>query len=85
MTPVLPIVYKEQDIDKYYNPQFIKENFVKEFVNDLLFQLFKISDFRLVDIAHSDRVWKKYFDKQEKHHKTEMLLEEIIDEYVSKI
>ncbi|MDR3306168.1 MAG: hypothetical protein LBS61_00585 [Endomicrobium sp.] len=83
--PVLPDVYRDSDIDRHYRANVLSEGFVTEFVTDLLGQLFKVSDFRLVDIAHADKVWKKYFNPNTTTHNNEMPLEEIIDEYSTKI
>lgn len=83
--PVLPDVYRVSDIDRHYKKDVLSEGLVTEFVIDLLGQLFKVSDFRLVDIAHADKVWKKYFNPNNTTHNESMPPEEIIDEYSTKI
>jgi len=84
--PVVPDVYREKGNLQIYSVQNFLENnkFVKEFIDDLLNQIFKISDFRLVDISHNDKVWKKYFNQQDENHNAVMPKDEIIAEYVNK-
>jgi uncharacterized phage-associated protein len=84
--PVLPDVYNNPaEIDNYGACKFEDIKEVKAFVDDLLKQIFKISDFRLVDISHADKVWKKYFNPTDESHNNIMPPEEIINEYASKI
>jgi uncharacterized phage-associated protein len=85
--PVLPKVYRKEDIDSHYNANnFVTDDAdVKEFIDDLLGQIFDVSDFRLVDISHADNIWKKYFNPNEECHNNIMPSDEIINEYASKI
>lgn len=57
----------------------------KKFIDDLLRQLFDVSDFRLVYMSHTDNIWKKYFKHEEKYHNNIMPPDEIINKYASKI
>ena len=56
----------------------------KEFVDNLLEQLFEIDDFGLVRISHEDNCWKKYYVETDDKHEREIPKKEIIDEYISK-
>lgn len=84
--PVIPEAYKHRkNLVKFKKDSlFDGQEYVKNFVDDLLLQIFKISDFRLVDIAHSDKVWKSYFDKDNLTHSAEMPKKEIIAEYANR-
>ncbi|MCA6072353.1 MAG: hypothetical protein LE178_02255 [Endomicrobium sp.] len=84
--PVLPEVYGYKDIDDLnYENIFASSSDAEEFVEDLLPQIFKVSDFRLVDISHADKVWKKYFNANDRKHSSSMSPKEIIEEYANKV
>lgn len=57
---------------------------LKRFIDDMLDDLFSVSDFKLVDISHSDECWKKNFDPTSEKHSKEIHKEDIINEYTSK-
>lgn len=88
--PVIPKVY--HDFTNYYDESkilniqtILKANeFVKSFIDDLLNEIFPLSDFKLVDISHEDRCWIRNYDYKEKNHNKEIPKEEIIDEYSTK-
>ncbi|MCA6070890.1 MAG: hypothetical protein LE168_00635 [Endomicrobium sp.] len=83
---MLPEVYRFKDIDGLNHKNIFTSNpDAEDFVKNLLPQIFKVSDFRLVDISHADKVWKKYFNTNDKKHSNSMPLEEIIEDYADKV
>lgn len=83
--PVVPDVYHEFDINKFYNENLFKgKETVKDFVDGLLDELFEVSDFTLVEISHNDRAWKDNFSHTSQFHNNKIPKEDIIEEYVSK-
>lgn len=81
--PVVPdIYYVENDILE--NDNLKVDSFVRSFIDDLLEDLFKISDFKLVELSHNDLAWKNNFDYEDTFHNNEITKEEIIDEYSKK-
>lgn len=86
--PVIPSVFlaekceylRNVNIDKYLENDHVK----KEFVDDLLNQLFEISDFSLVDLSHQDECWKNYYIESDVKHNREIPKEDIINEYCNK-
>lgn len=83
--PVVPAVYKENDINKFYNKDIFKgKEKLKSFIDDLLKELFEAGDFSLVSASHDDTSWKSKFDYNEKFHNNKMNKEEIIKEYARK-
>ena len=83
--PVIPDVYFETDISKFYKEDlFNGMEQVKEVVDDVIDDTIKVSDFRLVDISHSDRVWKNSFSYEEEFHNNEIDKVEIVKEYARK-
>ena len=86
--PVIPNVFiankeglLEQDIEETYLEDDIDK---KEFIDNLLDQLFEVDDFGLVRISHEDECWKKYYIETDEKHDREIPKKEIIDEYVSR-
>ena len=67
-------------LDGYLEDEHVK----KEFVDDLLNQLFEISDFSLVDLSHQDECWRNYYIESDEKHNREIPKEEIINEYCNK-
>lgn len=89
--PVVPLVYRaEKDmvweyIDNEFDNNYLQDDPVKkEFIDNLLEQLFDISDFGLVDLSHQDQCWKKYYNESEEKHNHIIPKDEIIDEYCNK-
>lgn len=56
----------------------------KEFIDNLLEQLFAIDDFGLVNISHQDECWKRHYYETDERHDREIPKQEIIDEYSRK-
>lgn len=89
--PVVPTVFlADKDgileyLEQKYDGSYLNEEIEKkEFIDNLLDQLFEIDDFGLVRISHEDECWKKYYIETDEKHNREIPKEEIIDEYVSK-
>ncbi len=83
--PVVPIVYREENINKFYNEKMFEGKAkIKEFIDDLLKELFEVGDFTLVDISHSDNSWKNNFNYDDEFHDNEIDKESIIEEYSRK-
>lgn len=87
--PVVPDVYracKEGRLEESrLNPETIFKNYeIKDYIDGILRDLFEISDFTLVDIAHNDNAWKNNFDFKELIHNNIINKEEIIQEYATK-
>lgn len=57
---------------------------VKEYIDDLLDELFKISDFKLVEITHRDKVWQNHFEPLNDKVSKIIPHNEIITEYADK-
>ncbi len=84
--PVITDVYHKFDSVRKYDKEAEKKINelpieVKSFIDDLLDDIFKVSDFKLVDLSHNDNCWKKNFIEDDKKHNREILKEDIIDEY----
>ncbi len=83
--PVVPTVYRERNLERFYNDNlFNGKEQIKDFVDDLLKDLFSTSDFSLVDISHSDNSWKNNFDYDDEFHDKKIDKEQIIEEYSRK-
>lgn len=65
--------------------EYLKDDFVKkDFIDDLLDQLFEIDDFGLVNISHQDECWRKHYIETDEKHNRQIPKEEIINEYSKK-
>jgi uncharacterized phage-associated protein len=83
--PVVPDVYHEDDILKYYTPNlFNNNNNVREYIDEILNDVLDVSDFRLVEISHCDNCWKKNFSSFSFLHNKEIPKKQIINEYEKK-
>lgn len=87
--PVVPEVFiaeKTELLDTLkLEEDYLKEETVKkEFIDNLLEQLFEIDDFSLVRISHEDECWKKNYLESDEKHDREISKEEIINEYSTK-
>lgn len=82
--PVVPDVYRIQDsilpVSEFPINNEIAQNYVDGVLNDVL----RASDFRLVEESHEDDAWKNHFDFEELMHSNEIPKEEIIKEYARK-
>lgn len=74
---VLDSKQMQEGINEYLEDEPIK----KEFIDNLLEQLFEIDDFGLVNISHQDQCWKKHYIELDERHNREIPKQEIIDEY----
>ena len=83
--PVVPSVYHENNIESYYDPDFLCDSpEVKDFIDGVIKDTIEISDFKLVDISHCDLSWYLHFDYDANFHNEEITKEEIIEEYATK-
>lgn len=92
--PVVPSVYhgidryrkiNEANSDRIENIISCQYNgYVKKFIDDLLNDIFVLSDFKLVDISHEDKSWENNYDYNAEFHNEVITPEEIISEYASK-
>ena len=87
--PVVPDVYrkyKEENIPDIDEQElFENHEYVKEFIDGILDDVLKASDFRLVTISHEDNCWKRHFKETEENHSESIPKNEIIEEYVSQV
>lgn len=87
--PVIPSVFtaertgvlKDAVLDEQYLENEIEK---KEFIDNLLKQLFEVDDFGLVSISHDDECWKRNYVETDERHNREISKEDIINEYSSK-
>lgn len=88
--PVVPEVFiaEKNEFWGYTNKDGYLEdeqNIVKkEFIDNLLRQLFAADDFGLVRLSHEDECWKKHYIESDEKHNREIPKEEIINEYTAK-
>lgn len=77
---------KEGTLEKNRLPieELFKDINIKSYIDGILKDLFEVSDFTLVDIAHNDSSWKNNFDFKELMHNNVISKEEIIQEYASR-
>ena len=86
--PVLPDVFIAEksgflEVDTENN--YLEDDIIKkEFVDNLLYQLFEIDDFGLVRLSHEDECWKRNYKETDEKHNREIPKEEIINEYSAK-
>ncbi len=80
--PVVPDVYHDDNLLINRNENlFCNDEDVKEFVNGILDDILSVSDFKLVEVSHSDNCWKKNFDPNDERHNVVIDKEDIIEEY----
>lgn len=85
--PVVPDVYKEKNINRYYSEGediFNGNIFLKETIDSILSDVFSVADFKLVSISHEDECWRKKFDPADTFHNNEINKEDIITEYAKR-
>lgn len=86
--PVVPAVFNAEKsglLDAEIDKDYLEDDFVKkEFIDNLLEQLFEIDDFGLVRISHEDKCWQNNYIESDERHNREIPKEEIINEYSSK-
>jgi len=85
--PVIRSVYQAQ-ADIIRSPLCEEASEVRpevfDMIDGLLNQLFDISDFSLVNISHSDDVWKDNYDVSAENHNKVIAHDAIIEEYIKK-
>ncbi len=86
--PVIPNVFiaeKNGWLNSFEENHYLENEIEKkEFIDNLLNQLFEIDDFGLVKLSHEDMCWKKNYIESDEKHNREIPKEEIIDEYIAK-
>lgn len=86
--PVLPDVFiaeKSGFLEVNTENNYLEDDIIKkEFVDNLLYQLFEIDDFGLVRLSHEDECWKRNYKETDEKHNREIPKEEIINEYSAK-
>lgn len=86
--PVLPDVFiaeKSGFLEVETENNYLEDDIIKkEFVDNLLYQLFEIDDFGLVRLSHEDECWKRNYKETDEKHNREIPKEEIINEYSAK-
>lgn len=86
--PVVPEVFTAEKLgllDKDQGDNYLDDEIEKkEFIDDLLLQLFEIDDFGLVRISHEDECWRKNYVESDEKHNREITKDEIISEYTSR-
>lgn len=86
--PVVPDVYNSNhsgELSKRFdNNIFNGMEYIQKYINNILDDILPLNDFRLVEISHQDKCWKKNFDKKNIFHNIEIPKEEIIKEYVNR-
>ncbi len=82
--PVVPDVYHDNNLMSNRNEfLFCNDEDVKEFVDGVLDDILNVSDFKLVEVSHSDNCWKKNFDPNSERHNIVIDKEDIIAEYAN--
>lgn len=88
--PVVPNVFiaeKNGWLDSFEADKYLEsetDRVKKEFIDNLLNQIFEIDDFGLVRLSHEDECWKRNYVESDERHNREIPKEEIIDEYFTK-
>ena len=83
--PVIPDIYTIMNsIDGRNGVENVEQSEIRDFIDDVLDDIFVISDFKLVDISHMDEAWKRHYKKEALHHNEEIPKEEIIKEYATR-
>ncbi len=80
--PVVPDVYHDTNLMSNKNENLFNGlDDVKEFINGVLDDILNVSDFKLVEVSHSDNCWKNNFDPNSERHNVVIDKEDIISEY----
>lgn len=84
--PVIPDVYHETDIDRFYQEDiFNGKEEIKDYLDGVLDDILGVSDFRLVEISHCDESWKKNYSSWNVFHDKEISKKQIVNEYEKKL
>lgn len=80
--PVVPDVYHDTNLMSNKNENLFNGlDDIKEFINGVLDDILNVSDFKLVEVSHSDNCWKNNFDPSSERHNAVIDKEDIISEY----
>ena len=62
-----------------------EKKYVGEFIDDLSNELFRLSDFRLVELTHEMKCWINNFSKGDLYHNNTIDKDEIINEFLLQV
>lgn len=81
--PVVPDVFHEKNLDSYRSKKanIFPDEFVKNYIDGILDDVLRASDFKLVEISHKDKCYQKNFKKTAFFHNNVINPEDIIKEY----
>lgn len=80
--PVVPDVYHDTNLMSNKNENLFNGlDDIKEFINGVLDDILNVSDFKLVEVSHSDNCWKNNFDPSSERYNAVIDKEDIISEY----
>lgn len=80
--PVVPDVYHEKNLSNYdIENKFQNDIMMQNYIDGILDDVLAANDFKLVEISHEDKCWKKHFNKKSIFHNDVIPPEEIISEY----
>lgn len=79
--PVVPDVYHEKNLDKYEKQFCFVDRTMEEYIKGILTDVLAANDFKLVEVSHEDKCWRKHFNKKSIFHNDVISPEEIISEY----
>ena len=54
---------------------------MQNYINGILDDVLAANDFKLVEVSHQDKCWKKHFNKKSIFHNDTIPADEIISEY----
>ena len=85
--PVIKTIYDafKKGINRKSDAIFNNDSFLKNNIDGLIDDLFELSDFKLVGMAHLDNCWKKNYIVTDTKHNKIINKEDIINEYAYKI
>lgn len=89
--PVIPTIFHNQDEIKRSvykdssSTDIFHNNEIKDFVDELCDEIFGLSDFKLVEIAHHCHCWIDHYNDGSLRHNIEIPKEDIINEFAQKI
>ena len=79
--PVVPDVYHEKNLEKYEDNSIFTDGIMQNYINGILDDVLVANDFKLVEVSHQDKCWKKHFNKKSIFHNDTIPADEIISEY----
>lgn len=83
--PVVKSVYEQFNNETMTEEEIFRDEeqrYVGEFINDLSSELFRLSDFRLVELTHQMNCWISRFNEKDAHHNNKIDKDDIINEFL---